>query len=125
MKSVLKVASIVLVLWTLAIPAFGAERAINTGTANMAVNSTGSTAGEDVWVQVWSSAGSTATVTIQSKTASDAPWGDAVAITNPPATGVNMYWFPRLKYMRVVISGYSAGTVKVHVQGWRGTWVVE
>lgn len=87
-----------------AVTSTGASSAVDTGNAKY------------VRVQVFSAAGSTATVKIQQST-DNAVWYDVATITDPSATG-ELWSVASVAFTRVNVTARAAGTItaKVEVQ---------
>lgn len=65
-----------------------------------------------IGTQVWSAAGSVATVQVECRSYASAPWWPCVngGVVNPDATGV-YYTLPRAYQYRLRISAYTSGTI--------------
>jgi streptogramin lyase len=85
-----------------AVTATGASSAVDTGNA------------EYVRVQVFSAAGSTATVTIEQST-NGTVWYTVATITDPSATG-ELWSVASVAYTRVNVTARSAGTITATVE---------
>jgi predicted secreted protein len=73
---------------------------------------------DTVRVQIWSSAGSVASVNVDVRSSSTAPWFTVATIANPSATGE--YWsIPRAIDIRVNVTGYVSGTISANLEGYR------
>lgn len=93
--------------------------------ASTSWTSTGSTiayaiaSADTIRVQVWSSAGSVATVTIDVRSSGTAPWYTVATISNPSTSGE--YWsIPRSIDVRVNVSAYTSGTISANLEAYRG-----
>lgn len=64
----------------------------------------------DIDAQIWSAAGSVATVVIECKSYTSAPWYPCWTVTNPTATGV-YYSLPRAAQYRLNVSAWTSGTI--------------
>lgn len=89
-----------------------------------AVTTTGASATVDTFshrllrAQVWSAAGSVATVTVDMRSSTTAPWFTVLTITNPSSTGE--YWsVPRGYQMRVNVSAYTSGTISSTIERYK------
>ena len=110
----------------LAIAAMPKTASASTGGSAIALNAVTTTATSSTFdvsksdvirVQVWSAAGSVATVQVECRSRSDAPWFACVpsGITNPDATGE--YWsLPLTMQVRVRVSAYTSGTISASVE---------
>lgn len=67
-------------------------------------------------IQVYSDAGSTATVTIDVAPTATGPWYTVATITDPSATG-ETWSVPRSKYARINVT-HTAGNVRGCISGW-------
>jgi hypothetical protein len=88
------------------------------------VTTTGASATVDTFshrllrAQVWSAAGSVATVTVDMRSNPSAPWFTVVTITNPSASGE--YWsVPRGYQMRVNVSAWTSGTISATIERYK------
>jgi len=61
-------------------------------------------------IQIWSSAGSSAVVTIECRSYSTAPWWPCLTVTDPSTTGV-YYSAPLAFQYRLNVTTYSSGTI--------------
>jgi hypothetical protein len=65
--------------------------------------------------QIWSNAGSTATVVVEESSDTNAPWYTVATITDPDATGE--YWaIPRAYRVRLRVANYVTGTVQGNIE---------
>ncbi len=64
-------------------------------------------------VQIYSNSTSTATIDIQARASSSAPWVTMATVTNPTGgtEGGVYYALPPVHQIRVKVSGYSAGNI--------------
>lgn len=83
-------------------------------TADSQVYSTGEA--NYIVLNVYSVAGSTATVLIQTAPTSTGPWFTVAAVTDPSATG-EPWSIPRTAFTRISVTR-SAGTVKACLSAW-------
>lgn len=83
-------------------------------TADSAAYSTGEA--NYIVVNVYSLAGSTASVLIQTAPTSSGPWFTVATVTDPSATGES-WSIPRTQFTRISVTR-SAGTVKACLSGW-------
>ena len=72
---------------------------------------------DTVRVQVWSAAGSVATVNIDVQSSATAPWYTVATIANPSASGE--YWsIPRAINIRINVAAYTSGTISANLEGY-------
>jgi hypothetical protein len=72
---------------------------------------------DNVFVQVWSAAGSNATVLIECRAdVSGSPFFTAATITNPTSTGGQYYSVPPTGRVRVNVSAYVSGTITASIE---------
>lgn len=77
---------------------------------------------ETIRVTIYSDAGSTATVAIETSPTESGPWFDVTAgdpITDPSATG-EQWSVPRANFCRVNLSAHAAGNIRATINAWRG-----
>lgn len=117
---------ILYVLLAIAVTALPKTALASTGGTTIALNAVVTTAtsstidvskSDVIRVQVWSAGGSVATVQVECRSNSSAPWFACVpsGITNPDATGE--YWsIPLTMSVRVRVSAYTSGTISANVE---------
>ena len=98
-----------------ALPVCVAHDAVTTTGASATVN----TAGYGVLRgQVWSAAGSVATVTIDARSSASSPWYTVVTVTNPGVSGE--YWsLPKAFQYRINVSAYTSGTISTTLERYK------
>lgn len=75
----------------------------------------------DIRVTIYSDAGSTATVAIETAPTATGPWFDVTAsdpITDPSATG-EQWSIPRHEFLRINVSAHAAGNIRACINAWR------
>lgn len=73
-----------------------------------------------VTVTVYSDAGSTATVALETAPTVSGPWFDvtsSIPITDPSATGVQ-WSIPKAVFVRLNVSAYAAGNIRGTIDAW-------
>ena len=93
-----------------------------SGTFGAAVASAAYSIGEanQIIVDVYSAAGSTANVQIQTAPTASGPWFTAAVVANPSATGES-WSIPRTGFVRINVSAWTAGAVKACLSAWMNT----
>lgn len=126
-KALLRYTAAILIYLTFLFSAQPAEAAVSMQRSDTTTSwtSTGATNAypiatcDTVRVQIWSTAGSVATVTIDVRSSATAPWYTVATVINPSATGE--YWaIPRSIDVRVNVSAWTSGTILANVEGYRG-----
>lgn len=84
--------------------------AVTSAGASQAVTAAGAQGTYAVDIQIWSSAGSVATVNIECRSYSTAPWYPCQVVTNPDTTGV-YYSAPLAFQYRLNVAAYTSGTI--------------
>lgn len=77
-------------------------------------------AAETIIVTVYSDAGATATVDIETAPASGGPWYAVTTshISNPSATG-EQWSIPRTEFVRINVTAYTSGNIRACISGYR------
>lgn len=76
----------------------------------------------EIRIAVYSDAGSTATVKIETAPTVSGPWFDVTAsspITDPSAVG-EQWDVPRSNFCRVHVSAHAAGNIRASINAWNG-----
>lgn len=91
-----------------------------------AVTTTGASATVDAFshrllrAHVWSASTSVATVTIEVRSSTTAPWFTVATVTNPANASGGEYWsVPRCYQMRVNVSAYTSGTITATIERYK------
>lgn len=74
----------------------------------------------DTTISVYSDAGSTATVKLETAPAVSGPWFDVTTsapITDPDTSGVQ-WSIPRAQFVRVNVSAHAAGNIRATIDSW-------
>lgn len=91
--------------------------ATTTGVGSQPSTGTDVRDADIIHVQVWSAAGSVATVSVQCKSAVSAPWFDCIngGIVNPSASGE--YWdIPKTIYIQCNVTAYTSGSINCQLE---------
>lgn len=73
---------------------------------------------DTVFIQIWSAAGSDATVLIECRAdVTGSPWFTAATVVNPTATGGRYYSVPSTGKVRVNVSIWTSGAISASLEG--------